>query len=769
MTIDSDFVDPWCLSGCDIDFTWSWTSLATFLVQIFSTLVAYGFAWVSCTMTLEWCSMAFPMLLATPFSILSYYIAAWLTSKEESLFPFDTRHHGDLDDNYAKAAAIACALWVSQVLGMGYFFWTRSKHTLAQDTDIFLVPHYDGVFLSQQLVFNRQEGKYVKGSAGVGQGPAKKSPKTVFICSTMYRESDIEMKQMLTSIYRVACHQYNRKLNHKNKEEDRFESHIFFDGSLNESQFTHFPLQLLSVLEETLKVDLQCCKKEQTPYGYRLSWLLCDTMPFTIHMKDNLKVKNKKRWSQVMYMNYVINHRIKAEQLEPENTYILTTDADMDFTADSAILLLDMLVSNPKVGAACARTHPKGTGPLYWYQVFDYAISHWFMKSTEHILGCVLCCPGCFSMFRCNALMDALEAYATNTTGAFEFLIKDMGEDRWLCTLLIEHGWRLEYCAISEDHTYCPEGFDEFFKQRRRWIPSTIATSIQLIANASKLTNMNDSVSIPFILFEFIILFYTVISPATVILVITMGMGVVYSISMSTQIAIMVILVLVSVGYGVVCLYTSQQTQLDVAKLLTFFFSVIMVVLIAGILKDIISTAITAPKSDLPHHDENSTDDDIVTFLLSSSTKFYGFSFAMMILIAAILHLPEWHCIIHFILYLVAFPSGYLLLLIYAVANLDSQSWGTRESTVGGDQGGYATVVSFLKTACDQFVQCINWLCGAKRESGGMNDKEKQLLGKSTPMAATPPEGKLEKSLVIFYILLCNLHCLIEEGCILCC
>jgi len=122
-----------------------------------------------------------------------------------------------------------------------------------------------------------------------------------------------------------------------------------------------------------------------------------------------------------MYMNYVINYRIKEKALDPNNTFILTTDADIDFTANSAIVLLDMLASDDKVAAVCARTHPKGHGPLYWYQIFDYAIGHWLQKSTEHILGSVLCVPGCFSTYRCSALSKVLKEYSSEVEGGVDF------------------------------------------------------------------------------------------------------------------------------------------------------------------------------------------------------------------------------------------------------------------------------------------------------------------------------------------------------------
>ena len=43
---------------------------------------------------------------------------------------------------------------------------------------------------------------------------------------------------------------------------------------------------------------------------------------------------------------------------------------------------------------------------MVWYQLFEYAIGHWLQKATEHMIGCVMCSPGCFSLFRAKALMD---------------------------------------------------------------------------------------------------------------------------------------------------------------------------------------------------------------------------------------------------------------------------------------------------------------------------------------------------------------------------
>ena len=101
-----------------------------------------------------------------------------------------------------------------------------------------------------------------------------------------------------------------------------------------------------------------------------------------------------------------------------------------------------------------------------------------------------------------------------HTNSYIEFFVCDprsSGEDRWLCTLMVQAGWRLEYSAAAEDSTYCPDTFDEFFKQRRRWIPSTLANLLLLISQWKLTVNNNDYISFPFILYQALMVFSTII------------------------------------------------------------------------------------------------------------------------------------------------------------------------------------------------------------------------------------------------------------------
>ncbi|KAK3729477.1 hypothetical protein QZH41_007436 [Actinostola sp. cb2023] len=132
-------------------------------------------------------------------------------------------------------------------------------------------------------------------------------------------------------------------------------------------------------------------------------------------------------WPRKSAVLWNITFHLFATAVGDDEAFILTTDADVYFTHESMEALIDYMVQDNRIGAVCGRTHPMGNGPLVWYQIFDYAVGHWFMKVANHVFGSVLCCPGCFSLYRCKAVRDVLQEYATNVNEAFEFLTKDMG------------------------------------------------------------------------------------------------------------------------------------------------------------------------------------------------------------------------------------------------------------------------------------------------------------------------------------------------------
>ena len=90
------------------------------------------------------------------------------------------------------------------------------------------------------------------------------------------------------------------------------------------------------------------------------------------------------------------------------------------------------------------------------------------------------------------------------------------GEDRWLCTLMLQQGYRIEYCAASDSYTNAPEGFDEFFNQRRRWMPSTMANVVDLLQSWKHTTSVNENISFLYIFYQGALLVASLLSPGII-------------------------------------------------------------------------------------------------------------------------------------------------------------------------------------------------------------------------------------------------------------
>jgi chitin synthase len=156
--------------------------------------------------------------------------------------------------------------------------------------------------------------------------------------------------------------------------------------------------------------------KVLTPYGGRLIFKLPGGTSLVVHLKDKTKIRNKKRWSQVMYMYYLLGYKYfgdlatmeryyevnilneyKEEEgaemdkkrkkersenggssfigfgnllrnIDPvlrrrlENTFILTLDGDVEFRPNAIQLMMDKIRENKRIGSVCGRVHPIGTG-----------------------------------------------------------------------------------------------------------------------------------------------------------------------------------------------------------------------------------------------------------------------------------------------------------------------------------------------------------------------------------------------------------------------
>ncbi|XP_029657956.2 chitin synthase chs-2-like isoform X2 [Octopus sinensis] len=688
----SDENQPWTVLTKSIAWREHPVELENFLTNLCASFIGILVAYVTCKISLDVGAFGFPLFLSGLLCILILAIGdiCGFFQTEQALSLVSSCKSKSDNITYTFIATICLIL--AEILASWYIILQADTNLLPKDSAIFLMPGYNGVMLEEWIVLNRHREPE---SSPIDFKERVKNSK-IYICTTMYREADYEMKQLLESINRVNVAQFE-SIRH-------FESHVFFDGGVKGSKPTEFALQLLSLLPSTLDISPKNCRQLKTPYGICLKWKLPapggkNRMKFCIHLKDNLKVKNKKRWSQVMYMSYALDYLLKEQHVsENSEGFILTTDADVFFTPDSVEALLDLMTRDESVGAVCARTHPLGSGPLIWYQKFEYAIGHWFQKSAEDILGSVLCSPGCFSVYRCDAIMDVLPTYSTTVNEAFDFLIKDMGEDRWFCTLMLQNGWRIDYCAVATNSTHCPDGFDEFFKQRRRWIVSTIANLILVVKESRLMMKFNRHISVFFIIYQFVLLLATVIGPATVILVVSGGLQYGWSISPTYSIIIQYVC---SALFIIICLSTSGDFQLKVAKIFTFIYAIIMTVVTIGTIVQVVD-------------DLNKDYDPDSNIPPVSISDIYLFALIAIFVLSSLCHLQEITNLLNGVWYLLCLPTGYLVLIMYSICNLTDKSWGTREDSSAS--AGKET--AFLKS-CFNMLKSIFPCCRSGENKSG--------------------------------------------------
>ena len=349
-----------------------------------------------------------------------------------------------------------------------------------------------------------------------------------------------------------------------------------------------------------------------------------------------------------------------------------------------------------------------------------------------------MCSPGCFSMVRFSALIrksgegdftkvgeSAIEKYSIDPESAMEVLMYDQGEDRMLTTLLIKNGWMLQYAAAAKAVTFCPESFNDFFVQRRRWIGSTMANLLQLMAWGPEIVKNNRSFSLLFFLYCALILASSILGPATVVMI-TQG-GLAFAFNWSVEAGIIIgffipafyVFVCYMFWYDVVTPDTGLTKQKKIGYqirtvlFLTMIYALWMCAVAVGIavniVKDIAENSIPA----------------------SPDTYFLG-SLSLVFILTALMHGEFWS-LLHGFLYLCLLPTMYLLLIIFAVANTHDQSWGTRES-VGAD----AAKQDIANLAwIDWIPKMFRW-CYGRYKTPKKKDEEEA----AAPVVATPKKSE---------------------------
>ena len=194
----------------------------------------------------------------------------------------------------------------------------------------------------------------------------------IYACATMWHEAREEMLEMLKSIFRIDSDYSSRRIARlymdvKDPDFYEWETHIFFDNCFEmdkeegEMKVNEYVIQLCELMDVAAsrhfkkKVRVKLPTKIPTPYGGQLIWTLPGKTNVVVHLKDVKKIRIKKRWSQIMYMYYLLGYKIMEEKknysgsrldTRAENTFLLALDGDIDFQPNAVLRLVDMMKRN---------------------------------------------------------------------------------------------------------------------------------------------------------------------------------------------------------------------------------------------------------------------------------------------------------------------------------------------------------------------------------------------------------------------------------------
>ncbi|XP_076021598.1 chitin synthase chs-2-like [Genypterus blacodes] len=632
-------------------------------------------------------------------------------------------------------AGLAVAWWLGLVMATLHL-WFFKLHRIQRTQDLFIRRLYEGAFIEQSLLLNTRFDVLSKEKRNFVRTI---DPAYIYLCATMWHETYEEMINIIISIFRLDKYRPKKDPKHN---DFSFEAHIYFDDAFLDVEgsrgrhVNEYARSLVHIISEVYSIfkniDAKLFRKEQeipeqrlvtTPYGGRLVVIMPHGNHLVVHFKDKDLIRHKKRWSQVMYLYYLLGwklmnkyyapwakreneSRLKEEvKTEKQNTYLLALDGDTDFQPAAVMLLIDRLKMYPRVGAACGRIHPTGAGPVVWFQKFEYAISHWLHKTAEHVFGCVLCSPGCFSLFRAEALMDdnVMRRYTTKATEASHHIQYDQGEDRWLCTLLLKQGWRVEYNAASDAYTQAPEDFKELYNQRRRWGPSTMANVMDLLSSIATLSHKNPSMSKPYMFYQLFAIISSILGPSTIIFLTAGSFSFLLNLEPSHG---LIVALIPPVIFLIICFKLKSDTQIVVAAILSTAYAFLMLVVILAIIGSMVK------------------DQTILT-----PSSIFIVAMAVIYIVTAIMHPQETHLVFYGLLYILCIPSAYLLLTIYSMVNMNNVSWGTRETARPAEaKKAPQSRTQKVKSKCAQLFSWVKCCKKSRRRVGSETDEALESL-----------------------------------------
>lgn len=134
--------------------------------------------------------------------------------------------------------------------------------------------------------------------------------------------------------------------------------------------------------------------------------------------------------------------------------------------------------------------------------------------------------------------------------------------------------WLLIAMAVTKfwfeltSFSHAPEAFNEFYNQRRRWVPSTMCNILDLLGDAKSIVQKNNSISMPYIFYQGMLMVGTILGPGTIFLMMVGALVSVFAIDIWTSFLWNFFPLLI---FMTICYFCKQKYQVSLVILSVFY------------------------------------------------------------------------------------------------------------------------------------------------------------------------------------------------------
>ncbi|KAI0071473.1 glycosyltransferase family 2 protein [Panus rudis PR-1116 ss-1] len=331
--------------------------------------------------------------------------------------------------------------------------------------------------------------------------------------------------------------------------------------------------------------------------------------------------------------------------------------------------------------------------PLVAAQNFEYKITNILDKPTESLFGYISVLPGAFSAYR-QSLYDRYIALQNNEFGVgplasyfkgevlhgrdTDIFTSNMylAEDRILCFELVaksNSNWVLRYVKSAIGETDVPDALPEFISQRRRWLNGSFFAATYAIAHvgqilssghsagrklallAETIYNVINLIAAWFAIGNFYLMFVILTSSLENPSIGAVGVRYVNAVIQYMMAGIVVASLLLSMGHKPRAAHWKYKA-----------LAILLALMMCYMIFCAVMCAIAAAQQG----------GSIYRVMIFSLICTYGVYFS-----SSLLSFDPWHMFTSFIPYLLLSPTYINILNIYAFANLDDISWGTKQDS----------------------------------------------------------------------------------------